>query len=478
MLAPRLLSLVRRRRFALPAAALGAVLLLAPAPARAQSAADKATARSLARSGIKLYRDGKYKDSLDRLQRAEALYNAPIHLLYIARCQVKLGKIVEGAETYRRLGRAKLSAHPPTAFTDAKASGAKELSALIPKIPALRVEVQPAKVNDMDVVIDGEHLPPAVVGIDRPADPGKHTVRVTAPGFQPAETTVELQMGQKKPVKLTLKPASGGSAAAPAGAAAAGTPAEPASKGATAAPGKSGGATNPGAKPSKIGFMAGLRLGGTISAGNAFKQPDGTTAVSMKDFAGPGFGGEIHAGVRLWQYFTPQVFVGATALKPHNQELNAGGQGLNSSTTGSYQGGGLGVMVGTPRGKLGGFGELDVSFDTVVQTISKIEAPKLSTDPALANCTLKTTLSGTGVRLGGGMVIPVASFLQLTPLAMVTVEKFNNRTIDAPLTCLAKLAGYGAPASGSHPIQNQALHTTVFLGVGGDFVFGSDKPVK
>ena len=36
--------------------------------------------------------EGKYADALDRLRRAQALYDAPVHLLYIARAQDKADK--------------------------------------------------------------------------------------------------------------------------------------------------------------------------------------------------------------------------------------------------------------------------------------------------------------------------------------------------------------------------------------------------
>ena len=82
-----------------PAAAVGAAVVFTGVPASAQSAADKATARQLAVHGIKLYGDGKYSEALDKLQRAQTLYDAPVHLLYIARCQHKLGMLVESAES-------------------------------------------------------------------------------------------------------------------------------------------------------------------------------------------------------------------------------------------------------------------------------------------------------------------------------------------------------------------------------------------
>src|SRR5664280_675076 len=61
----------------------------------AQTASDKATARQMATEGIQSYKQGKYAEALDLLQRAEQLYDAPVHLIYIARVQAALGKLVE-----------------------------------------------------------------------------------------------------------------------------------------------------------------------------------------------------------------------------------------------------------------------------------------------------------------------------------------------------------------------------------------------
>ena len=189
------------------AAAVGACVTLAATPLSAQSAADKATARQLAVQGIKLYGDGKYSEALDKLERAQTLYDAPVHLLYIARCQHKLGMLVESAETYRRLVRVPLGVDAPQAFRDAISDGKKELSQVEPKVPTLRVDVQPANVQGLQLSIDGVQVSAAVVGIERPINPGQHKIEVSAPGYQPAASTVALGKGEKKAVNMTLQPA-------------------------------------------------------------------------------------------------------------------------------------------------------------------------------------------------------------------------------------------------------------------------------
>lgn len=296
-------------------------------------------------------------------------------------------------------------------------------------------------------------------------------MRVAAPGFEPAETTVEVKLGEKKPVELTLKPAAGGGAGA-----------TPTKSGASTQQGagqgaKSGGTTK---KPSNIGFMVGLRVGATFFTGNAYKLPN-TSDVPMSQLVGVGGGGEVHGGVRLWKYFTPVLFF---------QAGGAGSPGLDKSTLNptppitvnanaqsSYQGGGLGVMVGTPRNKLGYFGELDLAYDSLSRSINV--TPKLPGP----GCTLKEGLTGLGARLGGGMVVPIASTLQLTPFAMVTIQRYSHQKREGYDQCPKAvrdtlLPNYYGPVDAAIPSAGQSTHAMVLLGVGGEFLFGGDKPTK
>src|SRR5688572_19890431 len=114
-------------------------VLLTPGPVLAQSASDKATARKLATVGIKLYQEQKFEEALDKLRRAQELYDAPVHVLYMARCQVKLGKLVEGAESYRRLVRTELEPNAPDVFQTAITDGEKELAEVEPRVPFLTI---------------------------------------------------------------------------------------------------------------------------------------------------------------------------------------------------------------------------------------------------------------------------------------------------------------------------------------------------
>src|SRR5689334_13286912 len=157
--------LVMERRRLGPFASVVLTVCALTAPSRAQSAADKATAREAATEGINLYRAGKYTDALDRLRRAQSLYDAPVHLLYIARAQDKLGQLVEAAENYRLLDHYTLPSGAPEAWTSAVEDGRKELAVLEPRIPKLRILASPGNVTDATVQIDGANVSAAVIGI-------------------------------------------------------------------------------------------------------------------------------------------------------------------------------------------------------------------------------------------------------------------------------------------------------------------------
>ncbi|HMJ15806.1 MAG TPA: tetratricopeptide repeat protein [Polyangiaceae bacterium] len=444
--------------------------------AHAQSAADKATARTLATEGIKLFQAGRYAEALDRLQRAQALYDAPVHLLYIARAQVKLDKLVEGAESYRRLSRVQLDAAAAAAQKQALEAGAQELVELEPKIPALRLDVQPPNVEGLEIRIDGERVPPAIVGVERHANPGMHKVQVWAPGFNAAEADVELKPGERKPVLLQLTPGSGGpppgvvpSAEQPGQLqpGMAGTP--PPGEGAAA--GAEKGTTD--GKRSSIGFMVGLRLGGAIPLGDVGITPDYDETQPLKDFVEAGGGAEIRGGVRFARYFTGLAYFGRYVMKPGlfwDDSIEALNADVRSDNTASAEEAGIGAMFAFPRGKIGPFVEVDFTLYRRFQVDLDVSAGNLS-------CDVSWTLTGSGVRAVGGVQIPLAKIFHLSPYVGFTFGKTPDewkaewggdracRAVDGSAILEDKL-----------PVEDAKSNGLFVIGVGGDFVFGNDGP--
>ena len=174
--------------------------------ARAQTDDEKAAARAAAMEGVRALEDGRFQEAVDRLTRAEAVIHAPTHLLYLARAQVGLGKLISAQETYIKISREELAADAPRAFVEAKEKAAGELAALVPKIPNVKIDVVGAPAADTAVTIDGAPMQSALIGLARPIDPGSHTIIAKAPGMASEPLTVTIAEGAKETVTLTLKP--------------------------------------------------------------------------------------------------------------------------------------------------------------------------------------------------------------------------------------------------------------------------------
>jgi len=196
---------------------ISSVLLLSVGPAQAQTPEERAGARSAAHSGLDAYNGGKYADSLDLFTRAENLVHAPTHLLYIARSNLKLGRLVRAQEAYQQLAREKLPADAPQPFREAQQSAERELAGFEGRIPNVTVRITGGvDTSQVKVTMDGKVIPSALVGIPFPADPGMHKFAATAPGFTAGPVDKPLPEGGRDTVELQLV-ASANSPTVPAG---------------------------------------------------------------------------------------------------------------------------------------------------------------------------------------------------------------------------------------------------------------------
>lgn len=185
--------------------ALSCSLALGAVPAAAQSAEDVAAARTLAADGAKLFNSGDFAGAIDRFTRAESLYHAPPHVLYLARANAKLGKLVVAREHYLKLSKETLAPNAPKAFVDAKKSAEEELKAVEPKIGSLEIVLKgvPAGAK-VDVSVDGAPVSAALVGVHRPIDPGTHKIEVKGEKLA-GEASVTIAEGGKESVEVEVK---------------------------------------------------------------------------------------------------------------------------------------------------------------------------------------------------------------------------------------------------------------------------------
>jgi hypothetical protein len=177
-------------------------LLWAPG-ALAQSAENKAAARNLGIEGIKLADAGDCEGAVEKLKRAEALYHAPTILGRLGECQVSLGRIVEGTENLNRVVREPLPSNAPSAYLKARERAQKVLDDALPRIAKLKIIVTP-NVEGLAVKVSDTGVPSALIGAERPTDPGTHVVVAEAPGYELARAEVTLKEGGRESVTLTM----------------------------------------------------------------------------------------------------------------------------------------------------------------------------------------------------------------------------------------------------------------------------------
>lgn len=164
-----------------------------------------AAARALGVQGIQLADAGHCDQAIEKLQRAEALYHAPTILGRLGECQVQVGQIVLGTENLNRVIREQLPPNAPRAFRDAQERAQKVLAQAQPRIAYLTVKIEPA-VAQAEVKVGGAPVPHALIGAERPTDPGTYEVVASAPGYFTSTTAVTLAEGARQEIVLKLEP--------------------------------------------------------------------------------------------------------------------------------------------------------------------------------------------------------------------------------------------------------------------------------
>ena len=181
---------------------VAAVLFAAPA-VWADSAADVATSRTLAVEGLRLAQSGKCAEAIEKLARAEQLHHAPTTLEGLGACKIATGHIVDGTEDLRRVTLEHLDSRAPAAFKAAQVKAKSALEQALPRIAKVRIDVVgPA---DASVTVDGAAVPGAAIGVERPFDPGAHTIEASAAGWKATSQQVQIGEGGTQTVTLTLE---------------------------------------------------------------------------------------------------------------------------------------------------------------------------------------------------------------------------------------------------------------------------------
>jgi hypothetical protein len=171
----------------------------------AQSEEERAGARAAATEGAQAFRDGKYADAADLFTRAESLVHAPPHLLYLARAQVKLGQFVKAQENYNKILRENMAANAPKAFHDAQTEAGREIKDVETHIAYVKATVK-GDAKNIKMTMDGALVPSALIGVQRPVDPGEHKFQASGDGMTSDVVAVTVKEGGRQSIEVILKP--------------------------------------------------------------------------------------------------------------------------------------------------------------------------------------------------------------------------------------------------------------------------------
>lgn len=171
----------------------------------AVSQADRDAARQAALDGISAYNRQDYATALERLQRAEALFHAPVHMRYIALSLERQNSNREALEVWRRLSQETLDASAPPVFRDA----VEEARRAVPRLEATfgRVAIDLANAgSDATVQVNGESVALSDLAAARLVSPGPQRVVARRPGFREVTRELTVAAGATERVSITFEP--------------------------------------------------------------------------------------------------------------------------------------------------------------------------------------------------------------------------------------------------------------------------------
>lgn len=176
-----------------PAAPAGAAAATATAPPT--DAQEEASVHF--KRGLQLFDEGDYTLALVEFERAYQLAPNYRALYNIALVDVQLGRYADAARTFTQYLRDGGSAIAPGRLNEVN----KTLGEL--KLRTATIEIA-LNVPTAEVTLDGKPLDPTLIKSPTVIDAGEHTLRATAPGYQPALKTVTLAGGDRTGIRLEL----------------------------------------------------------------------------------------------------------------------------------------------------------------------------------------------------------------------------------------------------------------------------------
>jgi hypothetical protein len=159
------------------ASLLGSALWASAPSAHAQS--DSAAARALFTEARSLMDDERYEQACPKLEESLRLDHGMGTQFNLAHCWEKMGRTASAWALFLDVAAAARAGNQPQRETAAR----ERAKVLESKLTRLRIDVTDAS-PDTEVERDGQDVRKASWGTGVPVDPGKHVVRVSAPGKQ------------------------------------------------------------------------------------------------------------------------------------------------------------------------------------------------------------------------------------------------------------------------------------------------------
>jgi hypothetical protein len=193
------------RRFSL--LGLLSAALLCASSAFAEDAEMRTAARDLATQGAQAFEAGEYAQASDFFRRAHELVPAPSIALLQARSLAKLGQLLEAIDIYEQTARVKLPDDAPEAYMQAVQTARSEMEEVHHRLPRLKLTLIGVSNEPVQVSMDDKPTPQALLGVERPINPGQHRIEARVAGQLRATRELVMVEGDSYRVELDVGPA-------------------------------------------------------------------------------------------------------------------------------------------------------------------------------------------------------------------------------------------------------------------------------
>jgi hypothetical protein len=146
------------------------------------SFADNADAEELFRAGRRLMKEGRFADACIAFENSNRIERNVNTLANLGDCWEKSGRIASAWKTFVEVIELTKADPGQENLRNVASTRAQALESRVSFV-TLRVTAELAAIDQLEILIDGQALPPSFWNTGRAVDGGTHEVRVSAPGY-------------------------------------------------------------------------------------------------------------------------------------------------------------------------------------------------------------------------------------------------------------------------------------------------------